>query len=117
MLTQEEHSSPGFAVKAVSQDDDSKPEYKYALEDFSQTAINRGQQKINYELTVVNQKVAKALEALKDAIEAKSGDSPIDLEAVEEAIAEVSDANKKVAGYYPPGCSSGTANTGGDPTT
>ena len=41
---------------------------EYAPEDFSQSAINRGQRQINYALTVVDEKIAKAIVALKDAI-------------------------------------------------
>ena len=41
---------------------------EYDPNDFSQAAINSGQRKINYALTVVNEKLAKALEALCNAL-------------------------------------------------
>jgi len=41
---------------------------EYNPNDFSQAAINSGQRKINYALTVVDEKLAKALQALCDAL-------------------------------------------------
>lgn len=104
------------------------PETKYKLEDFSQSAINRGQRYINYEFVVVNDRIVEALEAIRDVISGGPGGPATDLEAVNEAISEVQKANSKVAGWYPPGCGSGsgsggtttTGETGGDtggPTT
>ena len=42
----------------------------YTLEDFSQSAINNGQRKINYALTVVDKRIATAIEALRDVVAA-----------------------------------------------
>lgn len=118
MHTHEGRPSSEFSAKLVDEDDTGQKEYPLPLEDYSQSAINRGQQYINYELTVVNERIAKALEAFKDAIKGSAVGSQIDLEAVEGAISEVKAANKKVAGWYPPGCSSGgsssAGNTGGN---
>ena len=77
---------------------------EYAPEDFSQSAINRGQRRINYKLTVVNERLAKAIEALRDAIAAVPAAHNIDLTEVNEALNEVYDLNQQVAGIKPPGC-------------
>ena len=81
--------------------------YEYKLEDFSQSAINRGQQYINYELVEVNKRIVTALESLKDVIAGGPGGPAINLASVVAAINEVYKANEKVAGWYPPGCRSG----------
>jgi len=89
---------------------EASPPPEYEPEDFSQLAINRGQRMINYELTVVNAKLAKAIEKLKDAIEeAKLGE--IDFGPVKDALKAVSKANSKVAGIIPPGCQGGATTT------
>lgn len=106
MHAQENHSSPDYDTTPVDPDDGGKIEY--ALEDFSQQAINRGQQRINYEFTVVNRMLAKALEELRDAIAGTPAGAKIDFEEVDEAIAEVYKATQKIPGYYPPGCFKGT---------
>ena len=77
---------------------------EYAPDDFSQSAINRGQRKINYSLTMVDEKLAKALEALRDAIAALPAAHNMDLEAVNKAIKAALEASRKVAGIKPPGC-------------
>ena len=77
---------------------------EYAPEDFSQSAINSGQRKINFALTVVNARLAKALETLRDAIAAVPAAHNIDLTEVNEAINEVYEYNQQVAGIKPPGC-------------
>ena len=77
---------------------------EYAPEDFSQLAINRGQRKINYALTMVDEKLAKALEALRDAIAALPAAHNIDLKGVNEAINDALETGRKVAGIKPPGC-------------
>ena len=112
MLTHEGRSSSEFAATPVDEGDSGGGDkYPYPLEDFSQSAINRGQQYINYELTVVNRKIAEALDAFKEAIEESTGSSQPDLEA---RISAVRAANAKVAGWYPPGCKSGGSSTGED---
>jgi hypothetical protein len=77
---------------------------EYTPQDFSQAAINGGQRKINYALTVVDEKLVKALEALKDAIAALPTAHNIDLKNVNAAIKEVRDLSQLVAGIKPPGC-------------
>lgn len=116
MLSHEGRSSSEFSLTHVEEQDSGKKQYPLPLEDYSQSAINRGQQYINYELTVVNQKIADALDAFKEAIEESTGSPHVELEG---AISAVKKANEKVAGWYPPGCRSGgttTSGTGGDDT-
>lgn len=73
-------------------------------DDFSQLAINKGQRRINYELVVVDQKLAKALEALKCIIAGTPGFENVDFDEFEGAISDVYDTSRKVAGHVPPGC-------------
>ena len=97
------HSSESNGgAKLESQSD--PPERKYVLEDFSQQAINRGQVEINSYLQETNEKIIDALKQLKTAVEKLSSHGAVDLKALEDAITKVDDANKKVAGPFPPGC-------------
>jgi hypothetical protein len=75
----------------------------YDLEDFSQNRINLGQQKINYLVTEVDERIVDALKELSYAL-AKLAGEKVDLRPVDRAIEEVSAATKKVAGEFPPGC-------------
>jgi hypothetical protein len=77
---------------------------EYNPNDFSQSAINGGQRKINYALTVVDEKLAKALEALCNAISALPPTQHIDLKNVNEALKEFRYLSAMVAGIKPPGC-------------
>ena len=77
---------------------------EYDPNDFSQSAINAGQRKINYALTVVDEKLAKVLEALRDAIVALPPTHNIDLKNVNEALKEFRYLSSLVAGIKPPGC-------------
>ena len=77
---------------------------EYAPQDFSQSAINSGQRKINYALTVVDEKLAKALEALKDALASLPAAHNIDFTEVNEAINDAVETSRLVAGIRPPGC-------------
>ena len=79
-------------------------ERKYKLEDFSQQAINKGQVDINYLLTIVNARIADALGEFKTAVWQLANCGQVNFNALEKAIAAVDEANKKVAGPYPPGC-------------
>jgi len=79
------------------------PGKEYKLEDFSQQAINRGQQEINYLITAVDEKIVDALKQLSYAVAKLAGDK-VDLKPVDRAIEEVSAAADKVAGEFPPGC-------------
>ena len=77
---------------------------EYKPEDHSQGAINAGQRKINYALTVVDEKLIKALEALRDAIRALPATHHINLVEVNNAISEAYGYSHQVAGIKPPGC-------------
>ena len=79
-------------------------ERKFMLEDFSQDAINRGQVEINYLLTGVNGHVGDALREVRNAFWQMAQRRPVDFDALDKAIDEVYEANKKVAGPFPPGC-------------
>ena len=80
------------------------PPTDYDPQDFSQSGINKGQRKINYALTVVDLKLLKAIEELRDAIVAFPPTHKIDLEDLNEAIKDVYQTSKKVADIKPPGC-------------
>lgn len=84
------------------------PQRNYKLEDFSQPAINRGQQQINYLITVVDYKIVEALKQVSNAVAKCASNGRVDLGALDKAIADVSEATKEVATIFPPGC--GTAN-------
>ena len=77
---------------------------EYEPHDFSQASINNGQRKINYALTIVDEKLAKAIEALRDAIAALPTAHNIDLNGVNAAIKEFRDLSQLIAGVKPPGC-------------
>ena len=78
------------------------PPPSYKPEDFSQSAINRGQRLINGELVLVDQKIAKAIEELKNVlVNALPGTN---FDSVQAAIEEVEKDSKEVAGIIPPGC-------------
>jgi hypothetical protein len=102
MHTQENPHSENYASKPRDQRDVTQREYD--PQDFSQQAINRGQRQINFALTVVDEKLAKALEALKDAIAGTPGFAGIDFDVVDEAVSDVYNTSNKVADIKPPGC-------------
>lgn len=101
MYTSEEHS-PNYSPTSHTQPGTNHVEY--APEDFSQSAINRGQRQINYALTVVDQKLIRVLELMRDAIAASPGGRDIDFDAVDEAISDVYRTSRRVADIKPPGC-------------
>jgi hypothetical protein len=101
MHTQENHQSENYASEPRDQGETQR---EYDPQDFSQQAINRGQRQINFALTVVDEKLAKALAALRDAIAATPGMARIDFEVVDEAITDVYNTSNKVADIKPPGC-------------
>ena len=72
------------------------------LADFSQSAINRGQQQINYLITDALKEIVSALGDVKYALSRCC--SQVDLGPLEKAIREVSEATEKVASIFPPGC-------------
>jgi hypothetical protein len=101
MYTSEDHSQ-NYNPTTHTQTGTTRVEY--APEDFSQAAINRGQRKINYALTVVDQKLVKALGLLRNAIAATPAGRDIDFDAVDEAIADALGTSRRVAEIKPPGC-------------
>ena len=81
-----------------------QPNCTHDPEDFCQLAINRGQRKINYKLTVVDKKLIEALKAVVGAL-AKLPNPPQEaITAASIAIKEAEDVNKIVAEFRPPGC-------------
>jgi len=77
---------------------------EYNLEDFSQSAINKGQRKINFALTVVDVKLIKLIEALRDAVAALPAAHNINVDDLNKAITDVYRTSEKVASIKPPGC-------------
>ena len=78
------------------------PPPPYKPEDFSQSAINRGQRLINGELVLVDQKIARAIEELKNVL--ATALSNVNFASVQAAIEEVKRDSEEVAGIIPPGC-------------
>lgn len=102
MQTQEPDTSPENGETSVVHDYPNGT--RYTLEDFSQQAINRGQQRINYELNAVDRSIAEALKALKDAIAATPAGDRLNFDAFNTALSEVEETTKKIPGIFPPGC-------------
>jgi len=104
-----EHKSKGTHNNGESEDQPKTeahtvytPTPPYKPEDFSQSAINRGQRLINGELVLVDQKLAKAIEELKNVL--ASALSNVNFASVQAAIDEVKRDSEGVAGIIPPGC-------------
>lgn len=102
MHSQENHQSETYTSKPHSQQDCTQRDYD--PQDFSQEAINRGQRQINFALTVVDEKLARALEALRNAIARTPGLARADFDVVDQAISDVYNTSRKVADIKPPGC-------------
>ena len=83
------------------------PPQKYVLEDFSQQRINRGQQEINYLITIANKRIVNALNQVSTALAKLASNGCVDLGALDNAIKAASAANDKIAGEFPPGCGDG----------
>ncbi|HSE18091.1 MAG TPA: hypothetical protein VLB46_13635 [Pyrinomonadaceae bacterium] len=77
---------------------------EYTPQDFSQAAINNGQRQINYALTVVDMKLIKLIEALRDVIAGLPVTHNLDLAGLNDAITDVTRTSRKVADIKPPGC-------------
>ena len=103
MQTQENHHSEKYPSSPYEQQQECT-QREYDPQDFSQQAINRGQRQINFALTVVDEKLAKALGALRDALARTPGLARVDFDLVDEAIADVYNTSNKVADIKPPGC-------------
>jgi len=80
------------------------PSSPYKPEDFSQSDINSGQRLINGELVLVDQKLAKAIEELKNVLANAPSLSNVNFESLQAAIDEVKKDSQEVAGIIPPGC-------------
>jgi len=79
---------------------------EYIAEDYTQPAINRGQRKINYGLSMVDEKLIKALEELMVAIANTPGLTRMNLDLTKAAIQEAAHVSEHVADIRPPGCDS-----------
>jgi hypothetical protein len=73
-------------------------------EDFHQLAINRGQRKINYKLTVTDKRLIEAIKALIGALAKLPNPPQNEITAASMAVKEAEDINKVVAEIRPPGC-------------
>jgi hypothetical protein len=108
MSTQFQSPAPNGPVpRSNGLSEETQPNYQrrdYKLEDFSQSAINRGQQEINYLITVADEKIVEALKQLSNAVAKLAACGQVDLKALDHAINEVSEATKDIAGPFPPGC-------------
>ena len=83
------------------------PRQNYVLEDFSQQRINRGQQEINYLITIANKRIVDALNQVGAALAKLNSNGGVDLSALDNAIKAASAANDQIAGEFPPGCGDG----------
>ena len=77
---------------------------EYTPQDFSQAAINNGQRQINYALTVVDMKLIKIIETLRDLIVELPVAHNLDVAGLNDAIADVTRTSRRVADIKPPGC-------------
>jgi len=103
----ESPSPKGPVSRSNGLSEENEPTYppgKYVLEDFSQSAINRGQQEINYYITVTDEKIVAALKEVSIVVAKLLSKGQVDVRALDEAIEEVSKATKRIAGPFPPGC-------------
>lgn len=101
MFPSEDHSSN---YNSTGHNQPGTTQMEYAPEAFSQSAINSGQRKINYALTLVDEKLVKTIAALRDAIAALPTAHNINLTEVNEALNDALDTCRQVAGIKPPGC-------------
>lgn len=101
MYPSEDHSSN---YSPTSHNQPGTTQMEYNPDDYTQPEINKGQRKINYALTLVDEKLAKAIEALRDAVAALPAAHNIDLDEVNKAIDDALDTSRRVAGIKPPGC-------------
>lgn len=84
-------------------DADYKPP-KYELEDFSQSAINRGQREINKLVQTADEKIVDAFNEVRNLIAVLNSHGHVDLKKLDDAIGKVAKATHDIAGPYPPGC-------------
>jgi len=80
------------------------PNDSYRSQDYTPEAVNAGQRKINYALTVADRKLVDVLVAIKNALTAPPGQLQQHVAGIEAAIAQASRIIDKVAEIRPPGC-------------
>ena len=80
---------------------------EYGPLDFSQSAINRGQRRINYELTEACQKLSEALGLLFEVACKSPTASQQELAKIKELVIEATAISNDVASIKPPGCDPG----------
>ncbi len=81
-----------------------QPTCTHDPDDFHQTAINHGQRKINYKLTVVDEKLIEAVKQLINAIARLPNPPQAEITAASMAMTQAKELNVKVAEVKPPGC-------------
>lgn len=73
-------------------------------EDFSQSAINAGQRRINYDLAAANMRLIEAVTQLKDVLTGLYGGRTLNFTPVTKTLNEASLITNGVAETIPPGC-------------
>ena len=76
----------------------------FKLEDFSQKAINEGQQKINYEFSEAGKKFAEAFGLLTGLLVTKATFTKGEMEQINKVLGEAAHIAGNVADIFPPGC-------------
>jgi len=84
------------------------PQRTYKLEDFSQQAINHGQQEINYLITKAGERVVDAFREVSVLISKLATHGDVNVHKLDAAIDDVEQAVKDIAGPFPPGCGGST---------
>ena len=80
------------------------PNCTHNPEDFHQLAINRGQRKINYQLTVADKHLIDAVKALINAISGLPNPPQDAITKASMAVTMAYNVYEKVAEIRPPGC-------------
>jgi hypothetical protein len=88
------------------------PKKEYKLEDFSQQAINRGQQQINGLIREADERVVYAFNEVRSLIAILSANGKVDLQKLDTAISKLKQATYDIAGPFPPGCGTYPINPG-----
>jgi hypothetical protein len=94
----------GHDTLEVETKPDYYPQREYSVEDFSQSAINRGQRYINYNIAKTGEEVVSAFREVRNLIAILNAHGHVDLQALDAAIDRVEQATIKIAGPFPPGC-------------
>jgi hypothetical protein len=97
-----EHNPNGKDHEMKPQSGGGKDKSKHKTED--QSAINYGQQRINYELVATANKLADVLEKLEKAIKTLPDGAKINFTEVNDAIKAARENADMVADIRPPGC-------------